>query len=187
MENINYIKGLLENNPKVLRQIYTNHADKVKNYILKQGGSVDDAKDIFQEALIIIYKKAQKADFQLTSQFSTYLLGICRFIYLRKLKKNRNNHVTNDELEGYKYDSNLEKTILDNEKHQIYEANFQKLGQVCRDLLELYFAKTNMEDIAVKLNLKNGHTARNRKYRCQKELEKRIQADVRYQELQNIK
>lgn len=184
MENIDYIKGLINNNPKVLRQIYTNYADKVKNYILKQGGSIDDAKDVFQDALIIIHKKARKADFELTSQFSTYLLGVCRFIFLRKLKKNRNNHVTNEELEGYTYGNNLEKSILDNEKHQIYESNFQTLGQVCRDLLELYFAKTHMEEIAVKLNLKNAHTARNRKYRCQKELEKRIQADVRYQELQ---
>ena len=184
MKEIDYIEGLINNNPKVLRQIYTNYSNSIKHYLLKQGGNVEEAKDIFQEALIVIYKNAQKTDFQLTSSFSSYLFGICRFVYLNKMKKNRNNHVTNDELERYNYDSDLEKTILENEKHQIFETNFQKLGQICRDLLELYFAKKNMDDIATKLNLKNAHTARNRKYRCQKELEKLIQADVRYRELQ---
>lgn len=183
MERNDYIKGLIENNPKILRQIYIDFSEKVKNYILKQGGSVDDAKDIFQDALIVIYKKATKEDFELTSQFSTYLLGVCRFLFFNKNKKNRNNHVTNEELEKFNYENNLEKSILDKEKHEIFESNFQKLGQLCRDLLESYFARMNMEEIATKLNLKNAHTTRNRKYRCQKELEKLIQADMRYREL----
>lgn len=183
LESTDYIKGLIENNPEILRQIYVDCSDKVKNYIQKQGGSVDDAKDIFQDALMVIYRNALKEDFELTSQFDTYLIGICRFIFLNKNKKNRNNHVTNDALERYTYDSNLEKAILEHEKHEIYESNFQKLGQLCRDILELYFAKINMEMIAEKLNLKNAHTARNRKYRCQKELEQLIRADMKYQEL----
>lgn len=183
MENTDYIQGILNNDTITLRQIYENYSTRIKHYIIKQGGSVDDAKDIFQDALMIIYKNAKKENFQLTSQFYTYLFGICKFLFLRKNKKNRNNYVTNEELERYKDDNNLEKVILDNEKHQIFESNFQKLGQICRDLLELYFARTNMKEIATRLNLKNSHTARNRKYRCQKELEKLIHADVKYQEL----
>ncbi|MFK7947674.1 MAG: hypothetical protein AB8G11_08795 [Saprospiraceae bacterium] len=40
-----------------------------------------------------------------------------------------------------------------------------------------------MDFIAEKLNLKNAHTARNRKYRCQKELENFVKTDLRYKEL----
>lgn len=91
MNNTDYIKGLLNNDRKVLELIYANYSERVKNHIVKNGGTVDDAKDVFQEALIIIYHKAQTPDFELTSQFSTYLFGICRFIFDKKMKKKSKN------------------------------------------------------------------------------------------------
>lgn len=183
MDNQNYIDGLLRNDDKVLKMIYHNYAGRIKNHVVRNGGSADDAKDIFQDALMIIYKKAQNDDFELTSQFYSYLFGICRNLFDRKRKKNARNSMTKVDLDGYIYDSDLEQDLFDREKHKIYTEKFQKLDKFCKKILELYFTKVRMEEIAITLNLKNAHTARNRKYRCQKELEKMIRADVRYKEL----
>lgn len=183
MDKQDYINGLLNNDHKVLQKIYSSYANRIRHHIIKNGGTTEDAKDVFQDALIIIYKKAQSDDFKLTSKFYTYLFGICWNLFDRKMKKNARNSMTNPDFDGYIYDSSLEQDIFEREKHKIYTDTFRKLGASCQKILELYFCKTSMEKIAVKLNLKNAHTARNRKYRCQKELEEMIQADIRYKEL----
>jgi RNA polymerase sigma factor (sigma-70 family) len=183
LDNQQYIAGLLNNDHAILREIYENYADRIKHHIIKNGGTANDAKDVFQDALMIIYKKAQADDFELTSQFYTYLFGICRFVFDKKRKKNARNSVTNTDFDGYIDESNFEEDLFEREKQKIYQEHFEKMGEFCQQLLELFFVKTNMEEIAIKLNLQNAHTARNRKYRCQKELEKMIQADKRYLEL----
>jgi RNA polymerase sigma factor (sigma-70 family) len=183
LNNQKYIAGLLNNDYAIIREIYENYADRIKNHIIKNGGTADDAKDVFQDALMIIYKKAQSEGFELTSQFYTYLFSICRFTFERKGKKNARNSVTNTDFDGYTYDSNFEEDFLEREKYKIYQDHFQKMGLACQQLLELFFAKKDMEEIADILKLQNAHTARNRKYRCQKKLEKMIQADKRYLEL----
>jgi DNA-directed RNA polymerase specialized sigma24 family protein len=87
LDNQQYIAGLLNNDHAILREIYENYADRIKHHIIKNGGTANDAKDVFQDALMIIYKKAQSEDFELTSQFYTYLFGICHFVFKRKRKK----------------------------------------------------------------------------------------------------
>ena len=39
------------------------------NFFVKNGGSQEDAKDVFQNSLMIILEKVQSSDFKLTSSF----------------------------------------------------------------------------------------------------------------------
>ena len=182
MENNNYIEGLLKNDNAILKKIYEDYSARIAHHIRQHGGTNEDAKDVFHDALIVIYQKAQSPDFQLTSQFYTYLHSIAHFIWDRKKKKKSNNAVTISEDFRLIDVTNIEEDILKREKYRIFQDNFQKLGSFCQQLLELFFAKENMEFIAQKLDLKNEHTARNRKYRCQKKLEELVRADARYKE-----
>lgn len=183
MKETDYIRGLLTNDRHILKIIYANFSTRIAAHIQHYGGTNEDAKDVFHDALIIIYQKAQSPDFQLNSQFYTYLHSICHFIWDRKKKKKSNNTVTIPEDIRLIDVTNVETEILEREKHRIFEDCLQKLGDICQQLLALFFEKENMETIAQKLNLKNEHTARNRKYRCQKKLEALIWKDARYKEL----
>jgi RNA polymerase sigma factor (sigma-70 family) len=178
-----YIQALLYHDEKKLDKVYQEFTPKIRKYIQQRGGTAEDARDVFQDALMVIYKKAQSKDFNLTSQFSTYLFGICYFIWDRKKKKKTNNTVTILEDNGYTVDGDIESNIIERERHHIFKEQFLKLGTSCQKVLTLFFSKKNMVEIAEILQLKNEHTARNRKYRCQKELEKLIKQDKRYNEL----
>src|SRR3978361_2309087 len=57
----------------------------VLGFILNNNGSYDEAKDIFQEAMIILYQKAKSDSFVLTSQIKTYVYSICRRLWLKRL------------------------------------------------------------------------------------------------------
>ena len=178
-----YIKGLIQHDKKILENIYKNFSKRIENHIIKNGGTTEDARDVFQDALMVIYNKSQKKDFELTSQFYTYLFGIARFIWVRKRQKKSNNTVSLDKEDTYRLNTDIEADLIAQERHNIYRSSFMKLGTFCQQILELSYAKKKMEEITQIMGLKNEHTARNRKYRCQKKLEEFIKSDIRYKEL----
>lgn len=183
MQDKDYIEGLIRQDRKVIRAIYQNFADRVSNYILQKGGSAEDAKDIFQDALMIILEKVQFADFQLNSTFYTFLFSVNKMLWYNKSRKKSRNTVSIPDDNTLRDVQNVEQQLLDREMDNIYRQNFSKLGELCQQLLRLFFAKKDMTTIANQLKLKNEHTARTRKYRCREQLKKLMEADERYQEL----
>lgn len=184
MIDTTYITGLLDNNPVVLRNLYATYAGRIEALVVQRGGTTHDARDVMQDALLIIYRKAQAPDFELTSSFYTYLYGICRFVWLKKRAKKNQNTVTLDAVDGYSSDDELEQAYTERERQQVFTDSLAQLGETCQRILRLFFARTPMVEIAELLELENEHTARTRKYRCTKALEKRMKADPRYAELQ---
>lgn len=180
---VDYINGLLQHESSTIELIYRNYAGRIQQMVQKRGGTAEDAKDVMHDALMIIYQKAQQPNFALTSQFYTYLYGICLRVWDRKREKKTGQTVTIPDDNGYTSDDNLERDIEAREQHQVFRDAFRQLGALCQQLLELFFTKHDMTVIAERLKLKNAHTARNRKYRCQKELEKLVRQDARYKEL----
>ncbi|MEL6659137.1 MAG: sigma-70 family RNA polymerase sigma factor [Bacteroidota bacterium] len=181
----NYINGLLQHDTATIELIYRNYASRIQLMVKANGGTAEDARDIIHDALMIVYQKAQTPDFQLTSQFYSYLYGICLRLWDRKRKKKSSQTVTIPNDHRYRSDEDLLRDIEAREQHLVFRSALRKLGPLCQQLLELFFAKTDMAEIARQLDLKNAHTARNRKYRCQKELEQLVKSDVRYSELKH--
>ena len=60
----------------------------VARYVSKMGGSFDEAKDIFQDALVIYYEKAVESTFELKTTEKAYLLGIAKHLWLKKHRDN---------------------------------------------------------------------------------------------------
>lgn len=185
MDNKKYLEGLFKKDNAVLRQIYMDFFDRIKALIIKNGGTVDDAKDVFQDALTIIFQKVQSPDFELNSSFYTFLYSICKFSWYEKKRKKVNQSVTLDYDESLIDNNDIEQAIYNNEMDKVYRENFVKLSVFCQQLFRLFFAKEKMDKIAEKLDLKNAHTARNRKYRCHQDLITLMKDDERYHELRN--
>jgi DNA-directed RNA polymerase specialized sigma24 family protein len=69
-----------------LEAIYKANYGVVEHHVLKNSGSSDDAKDVFQEGIIILCKNIREGKFQGTSTIGTYLFSICRFVWLKMLQ-----------------------------------------------------------------------------------------------------
>ncbi|MGH1437177.1 MAG: RNA polymerase sigma factor [Lewinella sp.] len=177
-----YIDGLLTHDSKIIESIYRNYSHRIEHHVVRSGGSSEDARDVFQDALVIIYHKAQSPDFQLTSRFYTFLFGICFRLWERKRKKKSFQTMTIPVDAGYISDDDIEEKIFEREQYKIFLAAFEELDQICQQILTLFFAEKSMEEITQQTNLKNAHTTRNRKYRCQKKLEKLVKDDIRFQD-----
>jgi len=96
-----YIEGMLKNDPFISKRIYEEFYPKIKRMVTSNSGGGDDAWDVFQDALIIIYKKAQSPDFMLTCPFYNFLYPISKHIWLKKLNKKSRTEVTIQDDNGY--------------------------------------------------------------------------------------
>lgn len=168
------LRGLAENDTKAIETIYKDNFKMVQAFILNNSGSYDDARDIFQEAMITLYEKAKSESFVLTSQIKTYLYSVCRRLWLKKLQQ-MGRYVAQSEL--------LEETIAVEDDIAIHEkrnADFaimdramNSLGEPCKSLLESYYLhKKGMHEIAVDFGYTNADNAKNQKYKCLMRLKK---------------
>jgi len=147
-----------------------------KNYrmmvkmIIKNNGSEEEAKDIYQEALIVFWQKILSEDFTLTSKISTYLYSVCQNLWRKELE--RKSKLTNEE------SNNSEIVDIDKkERIEIINRCINDLGETCKKILTYYyFDKLSMNDIAEKMGFANSDTAKTKKYKCKKELDKKIKS-----------
>jgi RNA polymerase sigma factor (sigma-70 family) len=181
-----YINDILQGNQSGLTQMFRAIYPAIRALVRDYGnGSEDDAKDLFQEATILIYEKAQQPGFQLTSQFSTFFIGISRNLWMSKRQKKSASEVTIPEEAKYIPDGNPDADLLHSERGKLFYKALRQLGEDCQKVLELFFQKYSMEEIAQKMGFGSADYAKRRKGQCKDRLVENITNMPEYHELQN--
>lgn len=168
------LKGLANNDSRAIETIYKDNFNMVQAFVLNNNGSYDDARDIFQEAMIALYEKAQSESFVLTCQIKTYVYSICRRLWLKKLQQmgRFSNQVDNLD-ETIQVDEDLEIHQKRNAEFVIMERAMSSLGEPCKSLLEGYYLKKmGMQELAAAFGYTNADNAKNQKYKCLMRLKK---------------
>ena len=81
------LEGLASQNKESIELIYKANYKMIQNLILNNKGTIDDAADIFQESMIVLYEKALNPDFILTCQLKTFIYSVCKRLWLKKLQQ----------------------------------------------------------------------------------------------------
>ena len=137
----------------------------MRRLVLKNNGSEDEAKDIFQEALLAFWRKAISGKLVLTSKISTYLYSICLNLWRKEL--DRKSRHSSEPVEGVVYQDHEKQ-----ERIKIITECIDQLGETCRKVLTYYyFDGLSMKDIAQKLGFANTDTAKTKRYKCKKKLD----------------
>lgn len=180
------LEGLANGSDAALNQLYRRYFPMVLHLILSNNGSEDDAKDIFQEALVVLYEHVQEDTFTLNAQLKTYLYSVSRRLWLKQLaRKGRYSTLGSDDL----IESNDFAAVDDDlAEHERRDGQFEhmavslgKLGEPCRTLLEdFYIRHLSMQDITEKFGYTNADNAKTQKYKCLMRLKRLFFSD--YQE-----
>lgn len=184
---LDLLNGIRRNDTIVLQHIYKNFYSKINFFIKKNSGDDDDANDIFQEAIIIVFRKLKANELVLDDcTFETYLYSVCRFLWLKQLEKRKiekekikDNHEYNDDI----YDDELEKVADLNERYRLYQKHFINLGKDCQKILQLYFDKVPLKNIAQIMGFKSEKYAKKRKFKCKEYLIQSIKQDMEYSKI----
>lgn len=175
-----YVQALLENDTLLVREIYDKYAGKVRQYILANSGSEDDAADIFQESLIDIYNQAKHKGLQLTCPFEPFLIIVCKRKWLNELKKRGRQPVTktvDDVSIGEDVFALAEQLRHNNEKMQLFLQCFEKLGATCKEIIRKCMSGEDQEKIAEQLKVTYGYL-RKKKSECMASLTQMIRQEL---------
>jgi len=182
------LEGLRLRSDYIINFTYKEFFPLVRFLVAENGGSGEDAEDIFQDGIIILYNKISLNQLTLTSSFKTYMYSVCRNLWLQKLNKRKAiydklNDV--DEFIDLPKDLFQEASIAEAELHRIIQIHFLSLPDDCQKVLRLFIKNIPLREIAGIMGFKTENYAKTRKYLCKQDLKKRIADDPRSQKLLN--
>jgi len=168
------LQGLAANDKKAVETIYRENYSTIQSFIVKNNGYPDDARDIFQEAMIVLYEKVCTGSFELTCQIKTYLYSVCRRLWLKRLQQMQRYNSSAESIEEV---VSVEEELNVHEKRNtdliVMESALGKIGEPCKSLLEAYYLqKKSMPEIAEFFGYTNADNAKTQKYKCLVRLKK---------------
>lgn len=168
------LKGLSQNDKGAIESIYKDNYGLIQRLVINNNGSEDDAKDIFQEALIVLYEKSKSGVFELNCQIKTYIYSVSKRLWLKRLhKRNRYELLENGLEETVQVEEDLGLHETRNAQFGMMEHAMANIGEPCKSLLESYYVnKRSMQDIAESFGYTNADNAKNQKYKCLMRLKK---------------
>lgn len=168
------LEGLAKNDRQAVEAIYAKHYAMVQSLIINNNGNADDARDIFQESMIVLYERARSGTFELHCQLKTYIYSVCRRLWLKRLQQmQRYVPDINGAEEMVAVEEELDMHDQKNQEFQLMEKALSAIGEPCKSLLEaFYLQKKNMSDIAGTFGYTNSDNAKNQKYKCLMRLKK---------------
>lgn len=180
------IEGIRTRDNSVLQYIYKKYYPSVHHFILSNQGSSDDAKDIFQESIIIIYRKIKDEDhFMVSSSFKTFIYSVSRNLWLKQLRTRRyEDRKINDQQKFVELKE--EPFRIDNEDlmMSLYQKHFRNLPADCQKILKLSVSNITQKEIADALGFSSENYIKKRKHYCKEYLIRNIKADPLFRDLQ---
>lgn len=150
---------------KAVELIYDQCYPKLKRYILQNDGTEEEAKDMFQEALVVTYKNVKAGLFKGHSSIETYVFSICKNLWLQHLRKTsrQKQHLANLETDESEKIENVDVKLLD--------SVLKELKEDCRHLLiAFYYHQKTIKELQDQFEMKSEQVVKNKKGRCLKYL-----------------
>ena len=168
------LKGLAQNDSKAVETLYKSHFTMIQHFVENNNGSFDDARDVFQEAMIALYEKVQLDSFVLTCQIKTYLFSICKHLWLKRLQQmGKYSSPLSENEESISIEMDMGQIEKKDAAFAIMDRALNSLGEPCKSLLEGYYLnKKGMQELASQFGYTNADNAKNQKYKCLMRLKK---------------
>lgn len=173
---------------EVLDILYQKLLPVLKDYILKNSGSREDVKDLFQDTLLITYKKVRLDGFVPNGDMLGYMFTIAKNSWKKTAVKEQQKSSLEDSLKEVSSDeSGALNTLILREKTKASMDILNALGAQCAELLKLrIYENLDLEEIAQKMNMSNTNVVKSTIYRCKNKLRDKIIKNKGFQNLVGI-
>jgi DNA-directed RNA polymerase specialized sigma24 family protein len=155
----------------MFESLYEQAFPAVARFVSARKGSLDDAFDIFHDALVIFYEKTE-AGFAPDTSSEAYLLGIAKHLWLHRFARERRS-VSLDDMEKAI-------TLPDDYFPKVNDVRLlrflESAGKRCLELLHaFYYEKQPMDTIANVFGFSNVRSATVQKFKCIEKVRHTIQ------------
>ena len=161
---------ICQGDEQALEVIYQKYYRMMVRLVTSNSGTEQEAKDVYQEAVVVFWQKATSGNLVLTSKMSTYIYSICLNLWRKEL--DRKSRLSNEEKDGIEYQEQDKA-----ERARIIHEIIDKLDDTCKKVLTYYyFDGMSMKEIAEKVGFANTDTTKTKKYKCKKKLDELIRS-----------
>lgn len=172
------LAALAQGDPQALQALYSQHRSSFIAWAIKQFRcETEDAADLYQDAVIILYENAIQGKVVGSGKLSTYLFGIGRNLILKQVSKYQK-FTDADALP--EHEGNLAEGWVDaplelNERQVLLQGALASLGEACRRLLvRFYYDRYSTEAIMAEFGYKSSDVVKSQKARCMRGLRKML-------------
>lgn len=178
------IAGIKKKDNEIIKFIIKDNFKKIRQFVQLNNGSESDAQDLFQESIIVVYRKVQSNNFKLTSTLGTYLYAVAKLLWLKELNKRGKGNLLNDNLEFLIDDkADIQEAINKNERLNLFREKYDELTEDCKKVLRMFLLEVPIKEITNIMGYSSEQHTRNRRYRCKESLIKRILESRKFKEL----
>lgn len=141
-------------------QFYKKVFPTVAKYISKRGGTLEEAKDVFQDALLIYYEQRQIRQTVINITEKGYVFGIAKHLWSRQSKQQAMVEPWNEQMDIPEI---KEETIADKQLIQL----LAQAGERCMQLLKsFYYDRLDMLALAKRFGFASERSATVQKFKC---------------------
>lgn len=155
---------------QVLKRLYVDVFPKTRSYILKHNGTKEEAEDLFQDCVLIIYTKSSEQTLGEVDNIGGFMMQIVKNLWINRVKRKARQQYM-ESLPELSEEMGLIEMLENEEKATLIKWMLDQIGEKCKDLLLLsVFQKFTMEEIAQKLGYTSANAAKTNNYRCKEKL-----------------
>lgn len=173
------LEGISNNASFAIEYVYDHIKPMIMKWLYARGGQTEQAEDVFQEAMMVLFHQSKNEDFVLTSKLSTYLLAICKRLWYKQITQDKKTVLQEDFSEEewtYSEDAIKAKEEKEEDFKRLDQALIE-LGSPCKELLEaFYLDNRNLEELVELFDYSNTNTAKTQRYKCMNRLRKIMNA-----------
>lgn len=148
---------------------------------MNNSGTVHDAKDVFQEAMIVVFENVRADnDFVLSSSLQTYIFSIARIIWIKHLNKVKENMIRLNENHEFIEFEEPQPFREHDFQFALYQKVFLELPEDCQRILKMSNEGVSHKEIANRLGFKSDNYIAKRKHFCKEYLIKLIKENPDY-------
>jgi len=169
---------------EVIDTLYASLLPKVKKHVSSNGGSLDDAYDVFQDAIMVFYKLVINDKYDSEKyKVHGFVLTICKNLWINLIKKRASSLNREKSVERGEFEADVLDNLISQERKSALDQAFQALGEKCTEILVLFFyQKLSFKEIAQKLGDMSEDAVKVKSHRCKKQLADRIKGNERLTE-----
>lgn len=182
MKDQNIIEAIASGkNKDALQQLYQVVLPKVVKYVLSKKGALEDAKDVFQDAVIVFIDYVKKERYDETRSIEAFVFTTAKYLWINKFKRD-SRLVELSEINILETEKIVDR-LQSSERNNAMEIVLNAVGEKCKQLLKMiWYDSLSLKEVAVRMELPNEVAAKSNAYRCKKKLKSYLEENPSYRE-----
>lgn len=182
------IQGIAHQDKDVLLFIYKHYYRPIKKHVENHYGSENDAEDIFQDTLIVIFNKIRNKELTLTCSFGTYLFAVAKLQWLRVLRQQKTHPIEYGECDTFfNNEPEIHEDLIQAERKKLVIRHFNEISEDCKKIIQYLINGISLIEITNLMGYSSVQHTKNRRLKCKKYLITKIMSNPRFKELTNGK